>query len=126
MWKFAMRLAVSVSLIALLVYMTREKLPQIGSTLLEADPAFIAAGIAVNIAAVLILAKRLEVIYAVQETPLPFRETMNITYVGYLFNNFLPTSVGGDVVKAYCGSRLTGKRLKSFAAVLMDRICGLL
>lgn len=45
--------------------------------------------------------------------------------VGMFFNNFLPSTVGGDVVKAYYLSRATGKTAIAFISVLLDRLMGM-
>jgi len=45
--------------------------------------------------------------------------------VGMFFNNFLPSTVGGDVVKAYYLSRATGKTAVAFVSVLLDRLMGI-
>jgi len=45
--------------------------------------------------------------------------------IGMFFNNFLPSTVGGDFVKAYYLSRATGKTAGSFISVLMDRLMGM-
>ncbi len=45
--------------------------------------------------------------------------------VGMFFNNFLPSTVGGDVVKAYYLSRATGKGAVAFISVLLDRLMGM-
>lgn len=45
--------------------------------------------------------------------------------IGMFFNNFLPSTVGGDVVKAYYLTRFTGKGAESFVSVAMDRIMGI-
>jgi len=45
--------------------------------------------------------------------------------IGMFFNNFLPTTVGGDVIKAYYLTRFTGKGAESFVSVAMDRIMGI-
>jgi uncharacterized membrane protein YbhN (UPF0104 family) len=42
------------------------------------------------------------------------------------FNLVLPTSVGGDVVRAWCLDAKTGRRLNAFLSVLVDRLSGLL
>jgi glycosyltransferase 2 family protein len=44
--------------------------------------------------------------------------------VGYFFNNFLPTSVGGDVVRAYELGRISGKKPEAMASVFMERFSG--
>ncbi len=45
--------------------------------------------------------------------------------IGMFFNNFLPSTVGGDVVKAYYLSRATGKGAVAFVSVLLDRLMGM-
>jgi uncharacterized protein (TIRG00374 family) len=62
--------------------------------------------------------------------PLGFRCSAR-QYVGYyfismFFNLFLPTAVGGDVVRALYLNNGSGRRLLAFLAVLMDRLSGLL
>src|SRR5262249_45042449 len=42
------------------------------------------------------------------------------------FNLMLPTSVGGDVVRAYYVNGQSGRRLAAFASVFLDRLNGLL
>jgi uncharacterized protein (TIRG00374 family) len=44
--------------------------------------------------------------------------------VATFFNNFLPSNIGGDVVRVRDGSRLTGSTTASLAVVGIDRILG--
>jgi glycosyltransferase 2 family protein len=57
-----------------------------------------------------------------------FREYLSYYFVGMFFNLVLPTSVGGDVVRAwYLAHRqkeATGKRMPAFLSVLADRVSG--
>jgi len=71
------------------------------------------------------MACRLQLIFEVKELPLSLMEAVQLTMVGFFFNNFLPTSVGGDIVKALCAARVTKNTVKSVTGVLMDRIFGL-
>jgi uncharacterized membrane protein YbhN (UPF0104 family) len=61
--------------------------------------------------------------------PLGFTEPLgrltNIYFVGMFFNLFLPTSVGGDAVKAVYLARGSGRKLSAVASVLIDRASGL-
>lgn len=47
-------------------------------------------------------------------------------FVGMYFNLLLPTSVGGDVVRAYYLDGRSGRRLAAFASVAADRASGLM
>jgi glycosyltransferase 2 family protein len=55
-----------------------------------------------------------------------FWDVFRLTWVGLVMNNALPSSIGGDAVKAVCISRRTpGKRVAAVMTVLMDRALGL-
>jgi uncharacterized membrane protein YbhN (UPF0104 family) len=62
--------------------------------------------------------------------PLGFRESLPqfaaFYFIGMYFNLLLPTSVGGDVVRAWCLDGASGRRLAAFLSVLVDRLSGLL
>jgi uncharacterized membrane protein YbhN (UPF0104 family) len=62
--------------------------------------------------------------------PLGFRQSLSrfagFYFVGMFFNLLLPTSVGGDVVRAWYLDGRTGRRLDAFLSVLVDRASGLL
>jgi glycosyltransferase 2 family protein len=47
-------------------------------------------------------------------------------FIGMYFNLLLPTSVGGDVVRAWYLDDRSGRRLAAFVAVFLDRLSGLL
>ncbi|HSG65520.1 MAG TPA: lysylphosphatidylglycerol synthase transmembrane domain-containing protein, partial [Gammaproteobacteria bacterium] len=51
---------------------------------------------------------------------------LNIIFVGYLFNNLLPTAVGGDLYRIYRTLPRNGERKsRAISALLLDRIVGL-
>jgi len=56
---------------------------------------------------------------------LPVKYLINLYFIGSFFNNFMPTSVGGDVYKMY----QLGKKLKNtavgFASTFMERFTGI-
>jgi uncharacterized membrane protein YbhN (UPF0104 family) len=47
-------------------------------------------------------------------------------FIGMFFNLFLPTSVGGDVVRAWSLDGGSGRKTKAFVSVLVDRSSGLM
>lgn len=59
-----------------------------------------------------------------QGYPAPLRQLSASYLVATFFNNFLPTNIGGDVVRIRDGSRLTGSTTASLAIVAIDRILG--
>jgi hypothetical protein len=55
-----------------------------------------------------------------------FRELTGFYFIGMYFNLLLPTSVGGDVVRAWYLDGGSGRKLRAVAAVLLDRINGVI
>jgi hypothetical protein len=62
--------------------------------------------------------------------PLGFRRRLGpfvaYYFIGMYFNLFLPTSVGGDVVRAWYLDGGSGRRVAAFLSVFVDRLSGLL
>ncbi len=56
--------------------------------------------------------------------PQPLSRFTAIYFVGMFFNLFLPTSVGGDAVRAIYLAKDTGLRMKALLSVLLDRVSG--
>ena len=56
--------------------------------------------------------------------PAPIRRLTASYLVATFFNNFLPSNIGGDVVRVRDSSRLTGSVATSLAVVGIDRILG--
>lgn len=46
--------------------------------------------------------------------------------VGYFFNNFLPSGVGGDVVRGYSAGKDHGRMSEVYASIAAERLAGLL
>ncbi len=125
MKKILLRTLISAAFLALLFYIMREDIPLILKTLSNINRTLLVVSVFIFIGTILVMAKRLQLIFNVKSIPIRYSQAINLTFVGYFFNNFLPTSVGGDIVKALCAARLTKSGVKSVTAVLMDRIFGL-
>lgn len=125
MRKSLLRIAVSVFFLGLLFYSVRGDLPRIVDTLKNAHKGLLLASTLIFLSTVILLAKRLQLIFAAEDVEVRFTDCSNLTFVGYFFNNFLPTSVGGDIVKAMCAARVTREPVKSITSVIMDRVFGL-
>ena len=57
--------------------------------------------------------------------PMPFLALLEITTVSMFFNLFLPGALGGDAYRAYTASRLSNRKLRSLAGVVIERVTGL-
>ncbi|MBN1586326.1 MAG: flippase-like domain-containing protein [Candidatus Omnitrophica bacterium] len=114
----------SLGLLGFLFWLMRDKLPEVRQTLGTANRPLLLTAFVLQTGVVLLMALRLRILMRSMHMPMRYKEVTEITYVGLFFNAFLPTSAGGDVIKAVWAGRSTGKTAEGFAAVLGDRIVG--
>ncbi|KJJ83701.1 protein belonging to Lysylphosphatidylglycerol synthetase/UPF0104 [Candidatus Omnitrophus magneticus] len=67
----------------------------------------------------------MKVIFEGEDIPITLWKSTRLNFIGFFFNNFLPTAVGGDIVKAHCASQAGVGRIRAYTSVMMDRIIGL-
>ena len=120
-----LRVVVSLSLLALLFWFMRGDILDIWITITQCNLVYIALGLALLLVNVFMLAYRLKLIFEGENLAIGMSEAVQLTYIGYFFNNFMPTAVGGDIVKAHYASGTNGKKVQSYASVFMDRFIGL-
>lgn len=121
---FLLRAAVSVGLIVLLL--TRVDLSAVGDTFRLANPALLAADFLIYLGAIALGTLKWELLCRAQGIEVGFFALLRSTFVSLFFGNFLPSNVGGDVVRAVDLSRETGRAEAASISVLVDRIIGLL
>ena len=51
---------------------------------------------------------------------------VNLYFIGSFFNNFMPTSMGGDVFKVYSLGKKINSKTNAFAATFMERFTGMM
>lgn len=121
-----LRIGISLVFLALLFWVGRKEFPEIAKVLKSANISLFVLAVLLNIIAIFIIAVRFKKILSVQGLNLNLREAVYLNFIGLFFNNFLPTSVGGDLVKAYYATRKTTKKLETFSSVFFDRFFGFL
>ena len=119
-----LKLLVSVALLAWLVHSADWS--KIGHTFSQLRPGLWLAAVVLYIATQFVSAVRWRLLAG----PLGFHKSMKeytaFYFIGMYFNLFLPTSVGGDVVRAWYLDAGSGRRLPAFLSVFVDRFSGLL
>jgi len=120
-----LRIFISVAFLCFFAWSFKDNYSGVAAALRHTDMAAVAAGFSMILSAGVLMGWRLKLVFRAQGLELAFKDAVQLTFVGSFFNNFLPSAVGGDLVKAYCASLQTGKRMESFSACLMDRILGL-
>jgi len=118
------RVAISFTMIGLLLFMMRSRLTDVFRLLLDVDIPLLALAVLFSYVAHFLFSARLRTFLTAQGIAVSAKEGFGLTLIGYFFNNFLPTAVGGDVAKAYYASKKTEGKLHSFTAVFMDRLIG--
>ena len=58
--------------------------------------------------------------------PVKLGQLLGYYYIGKFFNLFLPTSIGGDVVRIYKLAKTTGKTDEAVASVFVERFTGMI
>ena len=122
----AARIAISFTLLALLFFVMRRQLKEVGGILLNINRLWLLPVLLLMATSHFFIAVRLRLFLAAQNIIICMREAIGLALIGYFFNNFMPTAVGGDMVKAYYASKKTKGRLHSFTAVFMDRFVGMI
>ncbi len=121
-----LRILVSFSLLAFLLYRMRDSLPALVETIKGVPPITLFTALAFVIGAVLIITARFRLILGAQSIRMSFIDLSALAFIGYFFNMLLPTSVGGDAIKAYYISKKSDNAMSSFASVFLDRLLGML
>lgn len=119
-----LKVLVSLGLIALL-------LKEIGfqqtlSVFARADVGFLLAALGLYLLGIVVKTFRWQVLLDALGIPVAFWELVALNFIGFLFNNILPSGIGGDVVKMYELSKDSRRGAESVNAVFVDRVVGLI
>jgi uncharacterized protein (TIRG00374 family) len=72
-----------------------------------------------------IVASRWYLLLRLQQIDIGLLPAIKLTFLGFTYNNFLPSSVGGDVLRAWYVTKHTPKRFEAVLSVFIDRAIGL-
>ena len=89
------------------------------------DTVLLAAAVALYSLMLLLATWRWRLLLQAQGYAASLRHLSASYLVATFFNNFLPSNIGGDVIRVRDGSQLTGSTTTSLAIVAIDRILGL-
>jgi uncharacterized protein (TIRG00374 family) len=120
-WRsLAMRVGISLALVLWLAW--RIDLSALSRRLLTMDGLWVALAFVTVLAAVLVSAWKWGLILKARAHPLPYWRLVRHYFVGLFFNNVLPTTVGGDAVRAWETSKDTGEIAQAVASVVTERL----
>jgi hypothetical protein len=110
----------------LYLLLTRVDLALLWQTARSASPAWLAAALASYFVMILLSAWRWDLLLRAQHVRLTMGALTNSFLVATFFNNFLPSNIGGDVVRVADTAGAAGSKTLATTVVLLDRGLGLL
>ncbi|MDB4308071.1 flippase-like domain-containing protein [Gammaproteobacteria bacterium] len=93
--------------------------------LASVDLSYLAAVFVLPHIAILLCTIKWQMLLKVLDINVCLRRLFALYLIGTFFNNFLPTMIGGDVVRTYTLNRETGEGSSVIAATFMERFIGL-
>ncbi|MDD8025314.1 MAG: lysylphosphatidylglycerol synthase transmembrane domain-containing protein [Acidobacteriota bacterium] len=121
---FLLKLVISAGLLAYIL--SRADLAAIIRHLRGAAWPWLVVAFALNGVGLLIRAYRWRILALPQGDDMPVGFLFRSCLIGEFFNNFLPTSIGGDAYRIWDGSRLSRSIVRSSAVVIVERMSGIL
>jgi uncharacterized membrane protein YbhN (UPF0104 family) len=86
---------------------------------------YFALSLVTYVVAQLIIAYRWSVLLRAQTIHIHILAVFRLHYLGLFYNNVMPGSVGGDLLKAWYVTKHTNRRLEGALSVFVDRVIGL-
>jgi glycosyltransferase 2 family protein len=120
----ALKIVVSAGLLALLI--SRSDAPKLWTYVRSASPGWLAGAIVVYFLMILASAWRWGLLLDAQGVHMPGRALTSSFLVATFFNNFLPSNIGGDVIRIADSAKPAGSKTLAATVVLADRGLGLL
>ncbi len=120
----AVKAAVSLGLLYLLF--SRVDVSRLWTVARQASPAWLVTALLLYFAMILASTWRWSVLLRAQHVELSFRFLTQSFLVATFFNNFLPSNIGGDVIRITDTAKVVGSRTLATTVVLIDRGLGLL
>ncbi len=95
-------------------------------TLIKASPLFLCLSILVGVAVNMVSSLKWYMLTQTQGLGAGYWRIFAYYVVGQFYNMFLPTSVGGDVVRSYELGKFSGRQADALASVFVERYTGVL
>ena len=118
-----LKAAVGISLLVFLLSQTN--LSEILSLVKASKIEFLCLAFLTYMATIVVISFRWRLLLYAHQIKVGVRNLVVYYFVGFFVNNFLPTSIGGDIVRTIDLARKSGRRAESAASVLMERVIGL-
>lgn len=114
-----------VAIVLIVLLIRQEGVTEIVDSLKEISPAGFFLALASLLVSRIFVIARWHVLLRSGGVTIPFRRTTELTLMGLFASNFLPTTVGGDVVRLAGVMQMGFDRAVSLASIAADRLVGL-
>lgn len=122
-----LRVVISVGLILYLVLTKFRDFRTVIETLRDINITFLLLSAATHVFGIWITAVRWQTLLKTQDVTLSLSYLTSTVLIGFFFNNFLPTTIGGDVFRAYDISRKSKLRVgSSLSIIVVERGSGVI
>ena len=115
-----LRPLVSLALLGLLFW--KLGAAELWSVLREADVLWLAVGAGMVLLALLVSAWKWQLLLTAQGLAVPIPALFSSYLIGLFFNNFLPSNIGGDVLRVHDVAKRTGHASAVAASVIAERL----
>jgi len=121
-------LLAKVGLSGLLIWYLLHRIPlhQIFASLAEVNLYWLMLALCLAGLGKIISTLRWRYLLSVQDISVPFSVLFSSLLVGYFFNNFLPSTIGGDAMRAFDIARYSRRNMASAVTVVTERVMGIL
>ncbi len=125
--KTFLKLAVSIGLLGYLIYISDpKKIFDVLSNIVRSNGlVYLLVAFLLALLSLFLMALRWKHILKYYDQNVAVLRLFNFYLIGLFFNNFLPTSIGGDVIRIYHLIDDTKERTSAFASVIIERILGI-
>lgn len=120
---FICKIAFSAGFLGLLLFSTDLRL--LSNVLLEVDFRHFAIVLTISIVSMIVSAYKWQSLLVADSIDCGLWTLVRYYLIGIYFNNFLPTSIGGDAMRAWLVSARYGQGLSAITSVLAERFSGL-
>lgn len=123
---WSLRFLCSAAALGLVVAWLRHDLDTAWHLIRHASWWLVAAAVGLYLGAILLISERFRHVLAAYGVRISLALAARLSMIGLFFNNFLPTGIGGDLMKAHCAGSVSRRRTEAYLAVLADRLIGLM
>lgn len=118
------RVVVGISLLVLLIVISDPA--KIKNDISNVNLLLLGIAFLVYIASMAVVAFRWQILLKTQDIHISIWKLIRYYFIGFFFNNFLPSSIGGDVTRIYNIARQNVDISDSFSCVFVERLIGFL